>query len=348
MKPLISFVVPVYRAEKYLKKCVDSILKQNCENMEIILVDDESPDTSGEICDEYAKMDQRIKVIHQKNTGQGRARNTGTENAAGKWLMFIDDDDWLEEGTLSGYFSYLKDDDTDILVFAKRDVFENHSEERKLSDFPDMLVFETENDRRELQLNMLNFFRPYKFPLYKIPFVTPWGKFIRRTFWEENKLGFIDGYGEDRPCLLKAYSHARKVLFFNEIIYNYRIHQSTMRRYLPDAIDRYQLSLKTIHDFVDKYHHGDEEFLKELYHTDAAYFSYAIVQDYCHVDNPESYMERRRRYFKALQKPVFRKAVFKADKSCLPFDRKVLLLLVMTRSFMLLDLVNKLNFYRRK
>lgn len=106
---LISIVIPVYNVENILRRCIDSILAQTYSAWECILVDDESPDNSGEICDEYAKMDKRIKVFHIKNGGPSNARNVGLENARGDFVCFADSDDWVEptylEHLLCGYNS---------------------------------------------------------------------------------------------------------------------------------------------------------------------------------------------------------------------------------------------------
>lgn len=101
--PRISVIVPIYKVEPYLRKCVDSILSQSFRDFELILVDDGSPDHCGEICDEYAKTDDRIRVIHQKNGGLSAARNAGLDIAQGEWILFIDSDDWID----SGYFDAL-------------------------------------------------------------------------------------------------------------------------------------------------------------------------------------------------------------------------------------------------
>ena len=92
----ISVIVPVYKVEKYLNKCVDSIINQTYKNLEIILVDDGSPDNCGKICDEYSKKDNRIKVIHKENGGVSSARNVGLDLATGDYIGFVDSDDWIE------------------------------------------------------------------------------------------------------------------------------------------------------------------------------------------------------------------------------------------------------------
>ena len=93
--PLVSVVVPIYNTEKYLRNCLDSIIAQTNQNLEILLVDDGSTDSSGKIADSYAKKDTRIKVIHQKNTGLSSARNTGINHSSGEYLTFVDSDDYI-------------------------------------------------------------------------------------------------------------------------------------------------------------------------------------------------------------------------------------------------------------
>lgn len=98
--PAVSIIVPVYKAEKYLHKCVDSLLAQTFADFEILLVDDGSPDASGKICDEYAEKDRRVRVFHKENGGVSSARNHGLDMATGEWIMFVDADDWLNADTL--------------------------------------------------------------------------------------------------------------------------------------------------------------------------------------------------------------------------------------------------------
>ena len=96
VNPLISIIIPVYKVELYLKQCVESILIQTYLNIEVILVDDGSPDSCPQICDEYARKDYRIKVIHKSNGGLSDARNVGLNIAVGQYVVFVDSDDWIE------------------------------------------------------------------------------------------------------------------------------------------------------------------------------------------------------------------------------------------------------------
>ena len=98
--PLVSIIIPVFNTESFLKRCLDSVISQSYKNIEIILVDDGSPDHCGEICDEYANSHSNVKVIHQMNGGLSAARNSGIEEAKGKFVQFVDPDDYLEPNVL--------------------------------------------------------------------------------------------------------------------------------------------------------------------------------------------------------------------------------------------------------
>lgn len=114
MDELISIIVPVYNVEKYLNRCIDSIINQTYKNLEIILVDDGSPDNCGMICDEYAKKDDRIKVIHKKNGGLSDARNNGIKIANGNYIGFVDSDDWIAPNMYEKLYYALVDNNADI------------------------------------------------------------------------------------------------------------------------------------------------------------------------------------------------------------------------------------------
>lgn len=110
----ISIIVPIYKVEQYLQRCVDSLLKQTYENFELILVDDGSPDSCGDICDEYARQDSRIQVIHKENGGLSDARNAGMDIATGEYIVFVDSDDWVVSDYLESMLEALEETDSDI------------------------------------------------------------------------------------------------------------------------------------------------------------------------------------------------------------------------------------------
>lgn len=125
MEDLVSIVIPVYNVEKYLKKCIDSVINQSYKNIEIILVDDGSKDLSGQLCDEYASRDKRIKVIHKENGGLSDARNAGIDIANGKYITFIDSDDYVSLDYVEYLYRLLIDNNADISVCMYDVVAEN-------------------------------------------------------------------------------------------------------------------------------------------------------------------------------------------------------------------------------
>lgn len=112
----VSIIVPVYNAEKYLRKCIDSILSQTFKDIEVILVDDGSSDKSGEICDSYAKKDNRIRVFHQENGGVSVARQAGLDAASGEYIIHADPDDWIEDKEIEDLYLRAKADDLDLVL----------------------------------------------------------------------------------------------------------------------------------------------------------------------------------------------------------------------------------------
>ena len=137
MEDLISVIVPVYNVQEYLKKCIDSIIKQTYKNIEIILVDDGSTDNSGKICDEYKKIDKRIKVIHKENKGLSDARNVGIDIATGKYVTFIDSDDFVSDIYIEYMYSIMKKTNSDIGICKIKVIYDrNIKEQRKIDIEP--------------------------------------------------------------------------------------------------------------------------------------------------------------------------------------------------------------------
>lgn len=132
-KELISIIVPIYNTEKYLECCVTSLINQTYKNLEIILVDDGSPDASPALCDKFAKSDKRIKVIHKENGGVSSARNTGLENAKGKYICFVDSDDWVELSFVEDLINDIKTTNSDI-SFCLFDIVKDNGQVLKINE----------------------------------------------------------------------------------------------------------------------------------------------------------------------------------------------------------------------
>lgn len=215
MKELISVVIPIYNVEKYLRKCVDSIINQTYKNLEIILVDDESPDNCPMICDEYKKKDSRIKVIHQKNKGLSGARNSGIDIATGKYIVFHDSDDTLEFNAIEILYNNLKKYNTKISVCGRYYEFEDGTKISKVKEKIERL-YEFEDAIEEM--NIFYYFD-----------MSACGKLYDISLFKSLK--FPQGkLSEDYFVMYKLFDAAKKISYTSEPLYNYLQRQNSISR----------------------------------------------------------------------------------------------------------------------
>lgn len=206
----ISIIMPIYNAEKFLRQAVDSILNQTYKNLEVILVDDGSKDSSGEICDEYSKFDNRVRVIHKENGGSSTARNAALDIATGKYIMFADCDDFLEENSCEVLYNEIESKDADYVVGNY--IHTNHQGEKW-----EKPLFDTEKyDNFKLSIND---FEKSFFVMNSVV----WNKIYKRDFIEEHNLRFIKSdIAEDAVFATYCYVHSDKGYYIKDVVYNYR------------------------------------------------------------------------------------------------------------------------------
>ena len=210
---LISIIVPVYKVEEYLTECIESIINQSYKNLEIILVDDGSPDNCGQICDEYAKKDNRIKVIHKENGGLSSARNAGLDIATGEYISFIDSDDYVAENFIEKLYVLCIDNDAEISVcdFVK---FEHKAVIKEIEEIIEKCT------SREMQIRM--FSKEY------VKTVVVWNKLYKRDVYKNLRfpLGKIN---EDEFITYKAFYDTNKnIVVTNEALYFYRYNENSI------------------------------------------------------------------------------------------------------------------------
>lgn len=205
---MISIIVPVYNVEKYLNKCIESIINQTYRNLEIILVDDGSPDKCPEICDSYAQKDSRIKVIHKKNEGLINARKSGLEIAQGEYIGFVDGDDWIEPEMYEMFAKQIEKYSPDMVLSDF--YYDNGKELSNSEQLFDREYYDKEDLKNFIYPKMLFSGTYYKFG------VNPccWSKIYKKELIKKN-LPLVDGkikMGEDAaftyPCLIDAQSAA--------------------------------------------------------------------------------------------------------------------------------------------
>ena len=226
MNSLISVIVPIYKVEKYLRKCVESILSQTHTNLEIILVDDGSPDNCGAICDEYAKQDARIKVIHKPNGGLSDARNAGLDIMTGEYVAFVDSDDWIGPRMYETLLQMLKLFQADIAIGGVADELEQNGKVTtvKVTNYREKPFYESATEA------MHRFFTTAW---------AAWDKLYKADlFWDiRYPVGEIN---EDEAIVLQLLSKCSCVCYTNEVFYHY------MRRPSSGSITTASFSVKKL------------------------------------------------------------------------------------------------------
>lgn len=210
--PLISIIVPAFKVEKYIDKCVQSLLKQTYQNIEIILVDDGSPDRCGSICDEYASQDSRIKVIHKENGGLSEARNFGIDAARGEYMIFVDSDDYVSHNMCEILLKYAKKYNADIVSCNFDNVYENKPFIRNIQSVSDD---QSVLSGREMIYRL--FFR------YSVDLNVVWNKlYNKKVFDGKRKIRFPVGIlHEDDFVIYQLYYNANKTVVINASLYKY-------------------------------------------------------------------------------------------------------------------------------
>lgn len=236
---LVTVIVPVYKVEKYLKRCVESVQQQTYENLEIVIVDDGSPDNCPKMCDDFAVFDKRIKVVHKENGGLGYARNSGLSVATGDYVTFVDSDDWISKDHIENLVNEIERQSADVVIGAytvvetsgvytpcrltlAEGVYEN---EKITTDIILPLIGPDVDYPNDVQIN-----------------ASCWANLYRRDIIEQNGIEFINerhALSEDIFFNLEFLSPSKRVAVINELGYYYFESDSSItRKYDPKSISR--------------------------------------------------------------------------------------------------------------
>ena len=224
---LISIIIPVYNSEKYLPICMEKIINQTLTDFEVILIDDGSTDNSGIICDNYARKDSRITVIHQENSGQAVARNKGILISRGKWIIFIDSDDVISDNYLKTLYNYVYKNNAQIAFcgIVQGNIFDQGCFKENLNK---QYIGNICEDTLTHLINKDNF-----------AYWTVWGKIILADIVKKNL--FTDGYiYEDVAVVFKWINNCKKFVYIEDLMYFYRINEdsTTRKNYSVKKLDR--------------------------------------------------------------------------------------------------------------
>ena len=231
----ISIIVPIYNAEKYIEKCIDSLINQTKEELEFILINDGSTDSTDELIKKY--NDKRIKYFKNKNQGIGKTRNFGIEKSTGKYLMFIDSDDYLKENTCEELYRRITKDKSDLVICDFYKIYENGKlEEICLPSFKPTTLKKSPNLLIDINLS-------------------PWNKLYKTSLVKENKIKFIENLKyEDAPFVIETFDKATKISKVDKCLNYYLIRgnsETTVR-------DERTFDILKIIDIIRKYFEGKD------------------------------------------------------------------------------------------
>lgn len=251
MNPKISIIVPIYNVESYLRQCLDSILAQTFTNFELILIDDGSPDNCGSICDEYAGIDQRIRVIHKINGGVSSARNIGIELAKGEYIAFVDPDDVIERNMYEVLVHYSKKHEADMVV-CQYTLIDKESKTKKVPQIWEQVDCVVDNE------TIIHKIFPNLLVNNTFSLVPCYNKLYKKSVFDENHIRFDEtkNYGEDKRLNFTLLPLINSLVFINQPLYIYIRHQrDSLSRIFQNDYHTYILEDKNFNiEICKKYH----------------------------------------------------------------------------------------------
>ena len=287
MKPMFSVIVPIYKVEDYLRKCIDSILLQTYKDFELLLIDDGSPDNCGKICDEYKKKDKRVRVIHKENGGLVSARNTGIKESIGKYICYVDGDDWILPTLLEEVEKIIKENnDLDMVVYNARRIYKDYTKE---IDF-DIETGFYNKERLEKEIYPYMMYDNRKSFCQGLIFPVAWNKIYKRELLEKHYCRDERiKMGEDNAFVFECLLYANKVYFLNKVLYEYNQLNVTsfMNSYDKNRFKNNQILTKYIEENIGDY----SEVVKKQINAFKTYWLFMAV--FHEVKSKRKFLEAR-------------------------------------------------------
>ncbi|SCP96259.1 glycosyltransferase [Anaerobium acetethylicum] len=263
----ITIIIPVYNVESYLAECLDSAVGQSWKNTEILLVDDGSTDGSGAICDSYALKDARVRVLHKRNGGVSAARNDALDMATGRFVTFIDSDDWIDPDTCRAAYEAMEEHGADAVLWPYLREMGDKTKKREL--FPeDVRIFEGDEGkdsvRDNIQRRMIGLVgEELLHPDSADSLVSVCMKLYRTSIIRDNGLRFVDlkeiGSSEDALFNLEYFGHVKKCVYINRYLYHYRRTNaaSVTTKYRPQLYSQWDRLYDRMEDYIESNHLGE-------------------------------------------------------------------------------------------
>lgn len=315
-KPLITIVVPVYKVPyEMLHRCIRSIINQKKDNFEVILVDDGSPDKCGEICDQYASVDSRLRTIHQKNGGLSVVRNVGINEALGEWICFVDGDDWIEDSTTEFAEQYINsvEGNVDILIW---DEYYEIDQTKKANCFikdcgPGINYYSDEKKQILIDMFLPRYYKP--FTNNYVDLGTANARLYRKAFLVEHQIYNIPGLRrmQDNVFNLWAIEKASNICYQCRRLYHYCYNDTAAtQKYSPDNVDVMYFLYESMEDYILK-NNKDEEFYQRVYCRFIRIFGEIYKLNFANPNNPGNLIDRIHQAQEAFSREKFKDIINK-------------------------------------
>lgn len=310
--PNVSIIIPVYNIDnEYLTKCIESVLIQKGADFEVIMVDDGSTNGCSEWCDDWAKKDSRIRVIHKQNGGVSSARNVGIKESKGEYLIFIDPDDWWEPDLIERTYETISKNNCDLLFFGLREEYLNRQIPRPCFENTGDYHQVDECLRRGIMIGLIDY------TVRKIPavFGACWNSMIRRTIVFNNEIFFPEDifHGEDSVFIFSLLVIACNVGILDLELYHYRYsYTSITKRFVPQFEKNHEKVINAFSQAVSA-SHDDPDFRNSLVFYTADRYCLVLLQDYFHIDNKEKMKDKRKRWNNLSKSSIFAEILGSAD-----------------------------------
>lgn len=343
----VSVIIPVYNSEQYITECIQSVLNQTYENIEVIIINDGSTDQSYSICQRFAEKDSRINLISIENSGVSTARNIGIDNSTGDYITFVDSDDWIDSQMIDLAIGKLKEENADITIWSYYKNFGDeelllpmlYEEDKIFTDNKDILFFKAINSSYKQS--------PQK---QSVSAGTTWCKLYKRELLIDNNIRFnaMLTRAQDTIFSMNAFYKADKIVYFNKSLYHYRITNtqiSSGNRFISDTHIPFNELLNEFQSFSNKVNDRDE--FKKVYMVRViSVLIWHLEHYYFHEQYPNKFRMMRKQIKKLINKEPYKTAIEKVDHKVLPKKGRLMVTLFRKRLILLFYIIYSINTLR--
>lgn len=334
--PLISVIVPVYNVEKYLDKCVQSLLNQTYKNVEVVLVDDGSPDNSGKMCDDFAAKDSRVKVVHKENGGLVSARNAGFDAMTGDWHMYVDSDDWIDLDSCEKLVAVInRHPDEDMIFFNMIEELESKSIKGK---------WKFQSNTSEIQYDRNGCVELSRMALDHLAGVnSACAKLVNTAHARKNNLisnPKLKQGSEDTEYSLRAYYSCEKCLYIDEYLYHYRYNPTSITKKIDERNAQYLADCYAEIDREIESFERKDEFKKTLLQDTLYAIVTVAVTTYFNPNNKEKYPLRVKKFRDVISRnAIFKDALAFGSTEGIDKKRKLTIFCIKNGLYFMIDMI---------